>query len=143
MTKENEYIITCNDDLYPLMNRVAEFYKANPNSKASFKVTIKQNRAQRSLKQNAFFKGVFSKYILEFYEKDPSKLPRDLFLLLDVELTLLFIHDFLRLSFNNGKSTAKNDVQEMEKMILDIRSHYFHHHGFDIPLPNDGEENEE
>lgn len=137
---DNEYIVACVKDLYPLLNRVTDYYD-NKGGKGKFKVVIKQYRKQRSIAQNSYYFGVIAQAQLEYYKTRMGSIMWDLAKQLDVEPTIEFIHEFNKIMFLQGKSSTLNDIATQEKFHLDIREHMLHTHGVLIPEPN--EETEE
>lgn len=133
MADKGKYRISKYDELFPISGRVQEYFE---NFKEPLDITIEVVGKKRSIPQNSYYHGVIVRGALEYYERSPIDLIKDVTKAMEVDLTSEFVHELFKLMFNKGKSTRKNDTEGMEEYNLKIREHFFHEYGKTIPLPD-------
>lgn len=137
MSDKGTFVIKSLEDWNKISRRVEKHFRS-PNAVTPLRVTVKRDYKQRSAEQNAYYWGVVLVEAVRYYKNNPADLIRDLMAAMKLDFTPEFAHELFKIMFNSGKSTAKNDVDEMVAYNDAIREHFYHNYTITIPEPKEG-----
>jgi hypothetical protein len=97
---------------------------------------MKKNKNTLSSQQRRYYRGVIVKKALEFYTKQPEAFVRDIMQAVKADWSPEFVHQFLKMRFNKGRSTGDLVLRPTE-FLTAIWAHYRVNYNLDIPPPNE------
>ena len=100
-------------------------------------MTKSENSKQRSNQQNKYYWGKLLEDVEGFYRNNQTAFILDVLEAVDADITPEFIHEMLKMRFNDRQSTTRNTTKTMEEYMLKLRVFFQQKHGLDIPPPNE------
>lgn len=93
-------------------------------------------RKQRSLNQNAWYFKWLTDYVVMAFNQDPVKLVNFLVTkVIKFKMTTESVHELLKIVYNDGLTTTRNDTKKMMEYCDKIRHDFLHDYEIHIPEP--------
>lgn len=124
-----------------ITERVSAYFKACDDAGVQAKaleveIAIGSGRMISANQRKYYFKCLVNP-ILDFYRGNFRALVLDIMEAVGMELSKDFIHELLKMMFNNGKSTMGNSTAKAERRFMAIREYYARKHGLQLKEPNE------
>jgi hypothetical protein len=135
VSDEKEYTITSLTDFGRVSFDVNNYYQKGQTDELV--ITVKRKKKVRTNPQNKYYWGYIIPTCLTFYKSNLPALMSDVLKAIKFDVTKEFVHEIFKMMFNKGKSTTKNDTEEMEDMATHIRAYMQQEHELILKLPNE------
>lgn len=91
---------------------------------------------QLSEQQRKYYFPAIVHPVLEYYKANQTDLIRDILDAVKVNFTPEFVHQFMKMRFNKGRST-KDLIMPADEWLTRLRAHYMRNYTLDLAPPNE------